>query len=292
MQIPHLHHWENLLDNWSDDAVEFVRQQAPKILFVLVVTYLSILVLRWLAKRAVLLKTRPLPNGVRAQQVATLATVISNVGTYVIAALGALEILALFGLNLEPLLASAGIVGLAIGFGAQALVKDVINGFFILLDDQYRFGDVVRAGGVRGTVENMSLRRTVLRDEDGSLHTIPNSEIRVVSNLSRDWAQIPLTVTVSHGETVERIREIVAAVGAEMAADPEFSADLLAPPTFAGLDRVGNGNADYIVLLRTRPTRQIPLARELRRRLKERFVEANIQAGESPARVYLANEGS
>lgn len=289
MQIPHLHHWENLIDNWGDDAVDFVRRQAPKIVFVAIATYLAILLLHWLAKRAVRLRTRHLPSGVRAQQVQTLASVTSNVGSYAIGALGALEILSLFGLNLEPLLASAGIVGLAVGFGSQALVKDVINGFFILLDDQYGIGDAVRVGGVRGTVEDMSLRRTVLRDEDGSVHTVPNSEIRVVSNLSRDWAQTPLTLTVSASESGTRIREIVDAVGAEMAADPALSADLVMQPTFAGLDRINSGNADYLILIRARPTRQAVMAREMRRRLKERLEQENIQSANAPARVYVAD---
>ena len=160
VQIPRLHHWQDLLDNWGDDTIEFVHQQAPKIVFVAVASYVCIVLLRWVASRAVRLRTRRLPSGVRAQQVSTLASVTNSVGSYVIGAVGVLEILALFGLNLEPLLASAGIVGLAIGFGAQALVKDVLNGFFILLDDQYGLGDTVRIGGVKGVVEAMSLRRS------------------------------------------------------------------------------------------------------------------------------------
>ena len=284
----HLHHWETLITDWSDDAIQFVRYQAPKILFLIVGSYLLIFILRWLARRTVRVRALQLPSGIRSQQVLTLSTVISNVGTYVILAMAGLEVLALLGLNLEPILASAGIVGFAVGFGSQALVKDVINGFFILLDDQYGIGDVIRVAGVRGTVEGMSLRRTVLRDDDGSIHTVPNSEIRVVSNLSRDWAQLSLVVSAPYQESSERIQQLIVEVSAAFAADPQFCADLEDPPTFAGLERVGNGNADYVVLIRSRPTRQLALARELRRRIKERFEQENIPADGGTARVFLA----
>lgn len=290
MPIPHLHSWANLFDEWSDDSIEFVRQAGPKIVFVAVTTCVIILFLRWMARRTMWLKTRQLPGGVRSQQVSTLAKVISDVGSYVVGTLGALEILALCGLNLQPLLASAGIAGIAIGFGSQALIKDVLTGFFILFDDQYALGDKVQIAGVKGTVEEISLRRTILRDDDGSLYTIPNSEIRVVSNLSRDWAQLPITVTVPYQLPSQEIERVVTAVAQEFAADSRFTADLEGPPQFAGLDRTGNGTADYLILLRSRPTRQFVLARELRLRIKERFEQEQIPADNSPARVYVATD--
>ena len=117
----HLHHWETLFTDWSDDAIQFVRYQAPKILFLIVGSYLLIFILRWLARRTVRVRAQQLPSGIRSQQVLTLSTVVSNVGTYVILALAGLEVLALLGLNLEPILASAGIVGFAVGFGSQRL---------------------------------------------------------------------------------------------------------------------------------------------------------------------------
>src|SRR5437588_5735139 len=124
-----------------------------------------------------------------------MASVITSVGVFVIFFWAVLQAVPLFGLNLGPLLASAGIAGLAIGFGAQTLVKDVINGFFILLENQYDIGDNIRVAGVKGTVEAMNMRSTVLRDEDGTVHIIPNSEIKIVSNATRDWSQLTLRVT-------------------------------------------------------------------------------------------------
>ena len=126
-----------------------------------------------------------------------------------------MQILALLGVNMGPLLASAGIAGLAIGFGAQTLVKDFINGFFILAENQYDIGDTVRIAGVQGVVEMMTLRRTVLRDADGTVHTVPSSDIQVVSNLTRDWTQINLHVSVAYGADSERVIALLKQVGVE-----------------------------------------------------------------------------
>ena len=118
-----------------------------------------------------------------------------SVGLVVIFFLAGMQILPLLGINIGPLLASAGIAGLAIGFGAQTLVHDFINGFFILIESQFDIGDVVKLGSVQGTVEKLTLRRTVLRDADGTLHTVPNSQITIVSNLTRDWTQLALHIS-------------------------------------------------------------------------------------------------
>src|SRR5205807_7469520 len=138
------------------------------------------------------LQTNRLPPGFRAQQVRTLASVINSVAVVVIVFVAGLMTLAQLGLHLEPLLASAGIAGLAVGFGAQTLVHDVINGFFILIENIYDIGDVVKIASVQGTVEQMSLRKTVLRDETGAVHSVPNSAFQIISNLTRDWAQVAL----------------------------------------------------------------------------------------------------
>ncbi len=132
-----------------------------------------------------------LPSALRAQQLRTLSSVIYSVGVFVIMFLAALQILPLLGINMGPLLASAGIAGLAIGFGAQTLVRDFINGFFILVENQYDIGDTIKIAAVQGAVEDMTMRRTVLRDDNGSLHTVPNGQISIVTNLTRDWTQLP-----------------------------------------------------------------------------------------------------
>jgi small-conductance mechanosensitive channel len=184
-----------------------------------------------------------------------------------------------------------GIAGLAIGFGAQTLVKDVINGFFILLENQYDIGDNIRVAGVKGTVEAMSLRSTVLRDEDGTIHIIPNSEIKIVSNATRDWSQLTLRVTVAYSEPSERIVKLLQEVGEELRHDPAYADDIVGDIEVPGIDRVGNGEVEYLIQVKTRPNQQHRVSRELRRRIKESFQQNNIQTA-GPGRVYVMDQSS
>ncbi len=218
-------------------------------------------------------------------QLRTLAAVMYSVGCVIVLFLGAMQILPVLGINMGPLLASAGIAGLAIGFGAQTLVKDVINGFFILLEDQYHLGDVVRIGGVAGVVEGMTLRRTVLRGDDGTLHSIPNSTITVVSNLTRDWAQVQLHVLTAYGENSDRVLQLLQEVGMELRNDPNFADGIVGDPQVPGIDRIAGGEVDYLMLVKTRPGAQYAVSRELRRRIKDCFEKNHIQA--SPSRMYV-----
>jgi len=159
-----------LVTDWRGDSFRFLHQDAPKILLILIVALVVIRIVHTLTRGMVALRARHLPPGIRGQQIQTLASVINSIASFVVWFLVGLTVLDRVGINLGPLLASAGIAGLAIGFGAQTLVKDFINGFFVLLEDQYNIGDGVRLAGVKGTVEDMSLRRTVLRDDDGTVH--------------------------------------------------------------------------------------------------------------------------
>src|SRR5579884_3871959 len=194
-----------LLKDWREDTMNFLRHDAPKIVFVVIGAYILTRLLRVIARKSSEVHLRKLPPGVSVQQFRTVTTVLTSVGVFVLVFVAALEVLSLLGLNLGPMLASAGIAGLAIGFGAQTLVHDFINGFFILFENQYDIGDTVRIAGVKGTVEKMSLRMTVLRDEDGTVHLVPNSVVQIVSNTTRDWAQFALRVTVAYTEASDRI---------------------------------------------------------------------------------------
>jgi moderate conductance mechanosensitive channel len=277
---------QDFLRDWAQDSRQFVHHDLPKILLVVVVSFFLIGVLRAITDRMGALKVSDRYSEMRARQVKTMAGVIHSVGKFAILFVAALEILSQLGFNLGPLLASAGIVGLAIGFGAQALVKDVINGFFILLENQYDVGDTVRAAGVKGTVEEMSLRRTVLRDDDGTVHTIPNSEIKLVSNMARDWSQVMLRVTTAYTENSERVMDLLRQVGDAMASDPQFATDFVVLPRVLGIDRVATGEVDYLLAARTRPGRQYDVSRELRRRVKESFDKNGVQTG-PPGRVFV-----
>ncbi len=277
--------------DWREDTMSFLRHDAPKILLVLLVAYVLTRIARAIALRSADLHVRSLPPGVRVQQVRTVAGVVTSITVFVIFFVAALEVLSLLGLNLGPMLASAGIAGLAIGFGAQALVHDFINGFFILLENQYDIGDTVRIAGVKGTVERMSLRRTVLRDDDGTVHTVPNSSIQIVSNATRDWSQVALRVTAAYSEPDEKVARLLRQVGEDICQDPAFALDIVSPVDVAGIERVGNGEVEYLMLLKTRPNKQFGVSRDLRRRIKESFEKNDVQAA-GPWRIYVIDQGT
>lgn len=280
-----------LLRDWREDIMTFVRHDAPKIVLVTLLAFVLIRVLRMVTRKVTALQTKKLPHSARTQQVRTLASVITSVGVFVIIFGAALTVLPLLGLNLGPLLASAGVAGLAIGFGAQTLVHDFINGFFILFENQYDIGDNVRIAGVRGVVEEMTLRHTVLRDDDGTVHTVPNSQVTIVSNTTRDWSQLAMRVVVAYSENSERIMKLLQQVADEIRNDPVFANDIIADIQVPGIDRAGNGEAEYLMLVKTTPTKQFGVSRELRRRIKECFEKNNVQHA-APGRVYVVDPGT
>src|ERR1700730_18019265 len=258
-----------LLREWREDTMNFLRHDVPKIVLVLIASYVLTRLLRSIARKSAEIHVRKLPSGVSVQQFRTVTSVITSVGVFVISFVAALEILSLLGLNLGPMLASAGIAGLAIGFGAQTLVHDFINGFFILLENQYDIGDSVRIAGVKGVVEEMTLRHTVLRDDDGTVHTVPNSAIQIVSNMTRDWSQLTLRVSVAYSEPSDKIMQLLKEVGSEVQHDPQYAGESVSDIQTPGIDKVGNGEAEYLMLVKTRPNKQYPVSRALRRRIKE-----------------------
>lgn len=280
-----------LLRGWRDDGMQFLRHDMPKIVLIIVGAYALIWILRVIARKSADLHVRKLPSSLRVQQVKTVASVLTSIGVFVISFVAFLMVLGQLGLNLGPMLASAGIAGLAIGFGAQALVHDFINGFFILFENQYDIGDVVRVAGVKGTVEHMSLRTTILRDEDGTVHTVPNSSIQIVSNTTRDWSQLALRVTVAYSEPSDKIVNLLKQVGADVRSDEHFAEDIVSDIDVPGIDRVGNGEAEYLILIKTRPNKQYAVSREMRRRIKEVFENNKVQTA-GPGRVYIMDQGT
>jgi small-conductance mechanosensitive channel len=280
-----------LLRDWRQDSMNFLRHDMPKIALVILVAFILTRIIRAISRKSADLQVRKLPPGVRVQQVRTVAGVITSISVFIVFFVASLEVLSLLGLNLGPMLASAGIAGLAIGFGAQMLVRDFINGFFILLENQYDIGDNVRIAGVKGTVESMSLRQTVLRDEDGTVHMVPNSAIQIVSNTTRDWAQMPLRVVVAYNEPSDKIVKLLKGIGEEVRHDPAFDDDIVSDIDVPGIDRVGNGEAEYLMLVKTRPNKQFAVSRELRRRIKECFEKNNIQAA-GAGRIYVMDQGA
>ena len=211
------------------------------------------------------------------QRVDTLSTVFTAGGRVIIVLVTLLTLMPLAGISIGPLLAGVGILGLAVGFGAQSLVKDIISGLFILLDNQYSKGDVVTVGGVTGLVDDVGLRRTVLRDLDGIVHYIPNGEIAVASNFTQEYSRVNLNVGVSYSEDLDHVMQVIDRVGEEMAADPEWAPAIITPPKSLRVDNLGDSGIDIKVVGDTTPIKQWEIMGELRKRIKKAFDENGIE---------------
>ena len=278
---------ENVLGGWKIDVARWIEKDAPKFLVVMVVAFILVRLLGVLTRHIEKMGHHA-PAGMRAQQLRTMAGIIRSMGAFVIYFIAAMQVLPLFGIDMKPILASAGIVGLAVGFGAQTVVKDVINGFFILFENQYDLGDIVKIAGVQGTVEAMTLRRTILRDADGTVHTTPNSEIHVVSNLTRDWSQVALKITADYNEHSDRVIKLLEEVGKDIYGDPAFKDSLVAEPEVPGIERVSGNEVEYLMTAKVRPGEQHRVSRELRKRIKECFQKNGIKAG-GAAKIFVAD---
>ena len=207
----------------------------------------------------------------------------------VILAVVAFMMLDKLGLNIAPVIAGVGVVGIAIGFGAQSLVKDIISGLFILLENQYRKGDVVKIADATGLVEDINLRRTILRDTDGVVHSVPNGEIKVASNLTKGWSRVNLNVGVDYGTDLDKAIEVINRVGKELAEDPAWSAQILKPPQVLRVDNLGDSAIDIKILGDTKPMQQWAVTGELRLRLKKAFDKENIEIPWPITKVYFGN---
>jgi small conductance mechanosensitive channel len=205
----------------------------------------------------------------RAKRARTLGSVVRNASTAVIGGIAGLMILREFGLDITPVLTGAGIVGLAVGFGAQTLVRDVISGFFLILEDQVRVGDVAAINGTGGLVEELNLRTIVLRDIEGTVHVFPNGSINTLANRSKDFSFYVVDLAIPYREDPDRIAEIVRETGAELKTDPAFAPFILEPVEVLGVDAYTDWAVMMKFRIRTVPLKQWEVGRELRKRLRK-----------------------
>jgi small-conductance mechanosensitive channel len=219
----------------------------------------------------------------------TLSGVLITTGQVFIIAIAIFIILSEVGINIAPALAGAGVVGIAVGFGAQSLIKDIIAGFFVVMENQYRVGDVVTIAGVSGLVEEINLRRTVLRDLDGIVHVVPNGEIRVASNFTKEWSRVNLNISVSYGTDLEHAISVINRVCKEMAVEPEWAPLILKTPQVLRVDKLGDSGIELKVLGDTKPIRQWDVMGEIRKRIKRAFDEEGIEIPWPHTKVYFGN---
>lgn len=228
-------------------------------------------------------QTSPLRTLQRTQTLAKVATSAGIVTTWCIAGIYALSEL---GFDLAPLLAGVGIVGLAVGFGAQNLVRDVVTGFFILLEDQFGIGDIVQVDSVGGKVETLTLRVTGLRDLDGTMHYIANGNIGVVSNRTKEWSRAVIDVGVGYGENLDHVRSVLERVAADAKAEPELGRRLHSAPEILGVESLGEYEVVIRMVAETKPGKQFDVAREIRARVKTAFDAEGIEVP-FPHRVMI-----
>lgn len=234
-------------------------------------------------------QTSPIRSLQRAQ---TLAKVVSSAGIVVIWALVVFYALGELGYNLAPLLAGVGVIGLAVGFGAQNLVRDVVSGFFVLLEDQYGVGDIIDINQeVSGKVEQLTLRVTGLRGIDGTLHFVANGEVKIVSNRSKDWARAVVDVGVAYKEEPDHVRRVLEKVAVESKNDPVIGRKMYAVPEVLGVEMLGEYEVIWRMLADTKPGKQWDVARELRERVQVAFEEAGIEIP-FPHRVMVTADSS
>ena len=223
------------------------------------------------------------------KRMATLDTLGANVLRAFIVLIGGVTILGALGIEIGPAVAGLGIAGVALGFGAQHLVRDYLNGALILVENQFSKGDVVRLAGVAGTVEDFSLRRTTLRDLDGIVHTVPNGEIGVASNLTRVWSRINLDVTVAYGTDVDTATTVVDEVGKAMATDPAWKRRIMEAPRVERVEALAEYGITLKILGTVRAPEQWAASGELRKRLLAAFREHGIEIPR-PQRVILSRD--
>ncbi|HOE17206.1 MAG TPA: mechanosensitive ion channel family protein [Syntrophorhabdaceae bacterium] len=260
------------------------------ILLVIVLAWIAIKLVKKLSTRLVQFISRQNDDSEFQKRMQTLGSMIRYVLLFAIIAVAVMTILRELGVDIGPVLAAAGIVGLAVGFGAQSLVKDIISGFFILLEDQIRVGDVVNIGDKGGLVEKVSLRTTVLRDMAGNVHYVPNGHINVVTNMTKGYSRYVFDIGVAYREDVDEVIKVIKGIDEELRSDPEFKDDILEPIEILGLDQFASSAVVIKARTTTLPIKQWKVGREFNRRLKKRFDELGIKIPFPHVTLYMGKD--
>ena len=274
-----------VLDEWVIDSQEFIRTKLPHLVVVAVIAFVLSRLLRVITTRMVRVTERHAAGAERIAQAKTLAGVIRATGIAVIGLIAGLQFLDALGVNLAPLLASAGVAGLAIGLAAQSVFKDVLNGILILIEDQFSVGDTVRLAGLAGTVEAMTLRKTTVRDGDGTLYVIPNSQITTVANQSVGFSVATVNVSVDFSANPDQVLKLLADIAMGIRTSDEFKKVFIADPQILGVDAVKGSEMIFPVIFKTLATQQYGPVREFRRQVRLALEQNHLLPGD-PNRVF------
>jgi small-conductance mechanosensitive channel len=271
---------KEILDNWVDAIVPWLLHHGLKIFVIVVAAWVLNKLICKIIERAVriaVVRDSYTTEDAEKKREDTLIRIFNGATRIFIILLAGLMILQEAGLKIGPLLASAGIAGLAVGFGGQYLIKDIITGLFLILENQYRIGDVININGTGGLVQDISLRKTTLRDIDGILHHIPHGSITMVSNLSKDFARVNLDIGVAYGADLEHVINVINKTGNDLAEDSKFKDSIVSPPQFLRVNDFADSAIMIKILGDTKPLKQWEVTGELRKRLKIAFDKEGIE---------------
>jgi small-conductance mechanosensitive channel len=262
-----------------------IRDRLPKVATVLLLLFLVQRIILFLVRRIERASLNKNTSAARGTQLRTIASLIRGASYGVFGFLAFLQILHLLNFDYRPLLASAGILGVGVGLGAQSLCKDIINGIFIFIEDQYDVGETVKIASVTGTVEDLTLRLTRLRDGDGTLYIIPNSQIATVSNLSRDFAVATLSISVDASADSDRVLVLLNQVAAQVHTDETFKDAYMSDPTVSGIDNINGRALTYSVSAKVKIAQKDEVLRAFRNQIVETFKRERIPLGIDPANL-------
>jgi small conductance mechanosensitive channel len=274
-----------VLDEWAADSQEFVRTKLPHLVVIAAIAFFLNKLLQLGTHRMVRVAETHAAGPGRLGEVKTLSGVIRATGLAIIGAIAGMQILDALGVNLAPLLASAGIAGVAIGLAAQTIVKDMFNGILILVEGQFNVGDTVRLAGLTGTVETMTLRKTTVRDGDGTLYVIPNSQITTVANLSAGYSVATINVSADFSANPDEVIALLQRIALEVRESKEFKGFFISDPQVLGVDSVKGSQLIIPVVFKTLATKQYGPMREFQRRVRLAFEEHHLLPGD-PNRVF------
>jgi small-conductance mechanosensitive channel len=272
---------------WQQDVVLMVRDRLPKVLIVLLMLFVLQRIIRYFIGRMERVANSHATLHARGAQLRTMATLIRGTSYSVLGFIAFLQLLHLLNYDPGPILASAGILGVGIGLGAQSLCKDIINGIFIFVEDQFNVGETVKIAALTGTVEDMTLRLTRLRDSDGTLYVIPNSQIATVSNLSRDFAVASLSIAVDASADPQRVLALLRDIAQQVRSDTKFKDALLKDPGVSGVDNINGRTLTYSLSAKVRIELKDDLLRAFRNQVIETFKGEGVPLGVDPANMLL-----
>ncbi len=280
-----------VLDEWIGDSQEFLHTKLPRLIVIAIIAFVLSRLLRAIAFHMTRMAEQSGAGPGRLGEVKTMAGVIRATGLAIIGLIAALQFLDAMGFNLAPLLASAGVAGIAIGLAAQNIVKDMFNGFLILVEGQFSVGDTVNLAGVKGIVEALTLRKTTVRGDDGTLFIIPNSQITTVANLSAGYSVASIHISVDFSANPDMVAQLLTKIAMDVRNSEQFRNVFVADPQVLGVDSVKGSQMIFLVTFRTRATQQYAPMREFQRRVRLALEEHHLLPGD-PNRVFMPAGGS